>query len=81
VNVEFVNPFVDSVRDLFATLLSAKAVRTAISVTEGHQMSGAHCGFVYRSSRISSFHRVLPEEIRFLEIMQLSAEFRYIECR
>jgi len=81
VNVKFVNPFVDSIYDLFGTLLSAKVVRTGISVTEGHQMNVAHCGFVYRSSRISSFHSVLPEEIRFLEIMQLSAEFRYIECR
>lgn len=37
-NVEFVNPFVESIYELFGTLLSSKVVRTGLSITEGHQM-------------------------------------------
>lgn len=35
---EFVNPFVESIYDLFRTMLSAKIVRTGLAITEGRQM-------------------------------------------
>jgi chemotaxis protein CheX len=35
---EFVNPFVESIYELFGTMLSAKIVRTGLAITEGNQM-------------------------------------------
>ena len=37
-NAEFVNPFVESIYELFGTMLSAKIVRTGLAITEGQQL-------------------------------------------
>jgi chemotaxis protein CheX len=81
VNVEYINPFIESVYDLFSTMLSAKAERGNVAIARGDGafrdivaligLSGQICGMVAMAFPIKTalniVNRLLGTELRIID--------------
>lgn len=80
-NVEHINPFIESVYDLFSTMLTAKAVRGNVAVARGEGayrdivaligLSGQVCGMVTLAfpvkTALNIVNRLLGSELRVMD--------------